>query len=610
MKYGKKSLAPNSNLIYNQLKVDKPQTYLGVTPLLDVTPQVKKPRRKRDESRLYPETPIGRVINMTPEGKAHFTSSPIAFSNALHYAANHPKLKAKKLRKKFKIQRREAATILRKLKGMRESNRKNQENQIQATADHIAKTKSKLAKMKKSGRSKWMGQTKDKLQRLTDKLAKQLREKGDTGIFFGRSEFKEQPVRVDYASLDDFDAAYDRFRDKFERARFGMFGSIGSHDELYGNQTYELRSENATKEAKYFHVPIWHSRKLLGQLRLEQKDMDLLVAYQKTKEAVTIYFLRDRNHWMCHATLMCEGPMPYATSNYTLAFDMNIKTLMWLIYHIDGDEIKVDDFDTIDFSGVYGDQRRDKLKRELSPLLDRCVLLQAQGAVENLDLRKKKALDNGTALNALLGGMPYSDIMEVCSREFCRRGVPLCFVNPAFTSTTSGLFTPKLTKLGRDYGSCIPIGLLGSDDGMRLLNARCKKLLKEGGKYRTTTKGQRNLTVTLTPNDPAPVGTEPGGECKTQVIGDVRPSVSAGTVHSRPDLGDFYMVGRSLITMMEKLYAPESKLRKRRSLKGPRSNCPWRCIAHWKSNDFAPVRHELAAGSLNVQNSNSVWTVF
>ena len=142
-----------------------------------VAPQATKPRRKRDQSRLYPETPIGRVINMTPEGKAYFASAPIAFNSALHYAARHTKIKAKRLRKMFKIQRREAATILRKLQGIRESNRSNKENQIRVTEDHITKTKAKLAKMQKTGRSKWMGPTKDKVQRLTDKLNKQLRPK-------------------------------------------------------------------------------------------------------------------------------------------------------------------------------------------------------------------------------------------------------------------------------------------------------------------------------------------------------------------------------------------------------------------------------------------------
>ena len=111
-----------------------------------------------------------------------------------------------------------------------------------------------------------MGPTKDNVQRLTDKLNKQLREKGDPSIFFGHSEFRDQPVKSDYDDPVEFEAAYARFRDKFERARFGRFGSIGSHEELYGNQTYELRADEATQEDKYFHVPIWHSRELLGPM--------------------------------------------------------------------------------------------------------------------------------------------------------------------------------------------------------------------------------------------------------------------------------------------------------------------------------------------------------
>ena len=53
------------------------------------------------------------------------------------------------------------------------------------------------------------------------------------------------------------------------------------------------------------------------------------MAYQKTKEAITVYFHRDRNHWMGHITLMMEGPKVYTPAGATVSLDVNGKSLDW-----------------------------------------------------------------------------------------------------------------------------------------------------------------------------------------------------------------------------------------------------------------------------------------
>ena len=221
--------------------------------------------------------------------------------------------------------------------------------------------------------------------------------------------------------------------------------------------------------------------------------------------------------------------------------------------------------------------------------------LKAQFSMEDLDLRAKKATDNGKGMNRVLHGIPYAKVTNMAARICCKMGVPIRFVNPACTSAVGGVISAELTKLGRDHGAAVVIGLLASTAGMTWLNAKCKALLTHGGKYRTTKKGEQNLPVTLSPN-----GIQPVVKRKIQVKGGRRQS----TAFSRPDLEDFYAAGKALIRLQEKLYAVATKQPDRQR---PDCDCPWEATAKLKSNDLGPVMHELAAGSLNVQNPANVW---
>jgi IS605 OrfB family transposase len=556
--------------------------------------KVRKPARKRDASRLFPETPIGRLVNFSAAGKEHFERVPIQFNDALHYLAAHPKTKKKALNRKFKLTSRQTNTILRKFQGMRESAISNQENQIGDTEAHIAKAEVKLAKRIKA-KSKHIGSLKDKIQRLNDKLEKQRRELNDPGIFFGRAAFQNQPIQSDFTSTEAFELARARFLKNYGVARYGLFGCVGSHDEEYGNRTYQVRADEAKQEGDYYYVPIWHSREMLAKLRLSEKDYHRLVAYQKTKEAITVYFHRDRNHWMGHITLMMEGPKVYTPSNATVSLDTNGKSLDWLVFRL-FEEVAVQKRGIIDFSQAKTtDQKVVLLRKWLTILITMAFELKAQFSMEDLDLRAKKKLDNGKAMNRVLHGIPYAEVMRMAARICCQMGVPIRFVNPAWTTAVGGVISAELTKLSRDHGAAVVIGLLASDAGMTWLNAKCKDLLAHGGKYRTTKKGAQNLTVTLRPN-----GIKPVAKRKILVKGGRRQS----TAFSRPDLEDFYATGKALIRLQEKLYAAATKQSRRKRLD---CDCPWEATAKLKSNNLGPVMHELAAGSLNVQNPANVW---
>jgi IS605 OrfB family transposase len=558
-------------------------------------PKVRKPARKRDASRLFPDTPIGRLVNFSAAGKEHFDRASLQFNDALHYLAAHPKTKKKALKRKFKLTSRQANTILRKFQGMRESAISNQENRIGDTEAHIAKAEVKLAKRIKA-KSKYTGSLKDKIQRLNDKLVKQRRELKEPSIFFGREAFKNQPVRSDFTSKAAFELARARFIKDYDVARYGLFGCIGSHEEQYGNATYQVRADEAKQEGEYYYVPIWHSREMLAKLRLSEKDYHLLVAYQKTKEAITVYFHRDRNHWMGHITLMMEGPKVYTPSNATVSLDTNGNSMDWLVFRLVEEKIAVEKRDIIDFSQAKTtDQKEDLLRKGLTILITMAFELKAQFSMEDLDLRAKKKLDNGKAMNRVLHGIPYAEVMRMAARICCQMGVPIRFVNPAFTTAVGGVISAELTKLSRDHGAAVVIGLLASNAGMTWLNAKCKALLTHGGKYRTTKKGAQNLTVTLRPN-----GIKPVAKRKILVKGGRRQS----TAFSRPDLEDFYATGKALIRLQEKLYAVATKQSRRQRLA---CDCPWVATAKLKSNDLGPVMHELAAGSLNVQNPANVW---
>ena len=147
----------------------------------------------------------------------------------------------------------------------------------------------------------------------------------------------------------------------------------------------------------------------------------------------------------------------------------------------------------------------------------------------------------------------------------------------------------------------LPIGLLVTKDGMKYLNTLSRQMLATGGKYRTSVKGEKNLTADLVQ------ATGGSNTCMSTTGGEGRQS----TAPSRSNLDDFYTLGKQLKTTTETLFAvsrlakhvPKSK----RKRPGPVRECHWLVSAGLKSPGGGRVMHELAAGSLNVLNPVNVW---
>lgn len=558
--------------------------------------KVKKPARKRDARWLVPETLFARVINFSVAGLLHFHQAPITYNDALRWHLAHPKAEKKAFKKRFSLTSRGANTIIRQVRGMRKSIAENVENRIEATEAHIAKAKVKLKKLAAVGRR--TGSLKDKIQRLTEKLTCQKKQRKNPSIFFGRDEYQHQPVALDYSSPAEFSLAYAKFRREYETARYGQFGCIGSHDEEYGNRTYQLRSDCAVKVGSYFQVPLWHSREQQADLRFTEEEYNQLMAYQATKEAITVKFTRNRNHWIAHISLMCDAAEQYTPSAYVLGTDVNADKLSWVLFKLDSGKLTIARYGDLPIPDGSTAKRESALRKAMRILTGMAKTYGAIMSFENLDLRKTKAKDNGAGMNAVLHGLPYAKVMELSSRMCLKQGIPFRYVNPAFTSLAGGLFTALYPQLDRDQGACLPIGLLATDAGRKHLNTLSRKLLTEGGQYRTSVKGAMNLTVDLKPR----VVTTATGTNGSSVGGGVRRS----TAHSRTDLEDFYLLGRQLSGMTKTLYqqlAPKSQ----RSRVKPDCECHWSVTAQVKSLGGDRVVRELAAGSLNVLNPANVW---
>ena len=556
-----------------------------------VAKKARKPARKRDASRLVPETLFGRLVNFTPVGLAHFDSEKVRYNDALRWHLAHPRVKKKKFKKKFGLSSRVANTIIRQVKGMKQSIAENLQNRIADTKAHIAKSEQKQAKLVAVG--KRTGSIRDRIKRLKEKLVCQKKQVGKASIFFGREAYRNQPVAANYTSPAEFALAYSKFRKEFESARYGQFGCIGSHDEEYGNRTYQLRADFAVKDGSYYHVSLWHSREKLADLRFSDEDYNQLVSYQATKEAVTVKFLRNRNHWIGHIGLMTEGPEPYTPSAYILATDVNADCLSWVLFKLSEGKLTISKYGELPIPIGSTAKRESALRKGMRVLTSMAKIYGAVMAFENLNLRKKKAKDNGARMNEVLHGLPYAKVMAISSRMCILKGIPVRYVNPGYTSIVGGVFTAEFPELNRDQGACLPIGLLATDVGKAYLDTLSRQMLDSGGKYRTSVKGKNNLTAVLQPVKTGPSNSSVGG------------GVRQRTAHSRTNLDDFYLLGKQLKRMTETLYqlAPKSK----RSGIKPGRECHWNATVRVKSPERGRVMRELAAGSLNVLNPANFW---
>ena len=612
----------------------------------------QKKHRKRDKNRVYPVTLDGRVINMTPAGSSHFAKESVKFCDALHYKTAHKKITRKGLKQRKKLKTRPAYTIIQEVNGKRESAVANKENQITAVEDHIVKATARMKYLEEH--NKPFGKTKDRIQRWTDSLTRLKLEVKDPSIFFCRDLYEAQPAREDFKNPLDYQKAHAAWKAEFYEVRHDRFGSTGCHTEKYGNTTYQLRADSAMKFSlkgeentkinrhlkprDYYLVPIYHSKKKLGELRLTPKDFDALVAYQKTKEAVTVLFIKEKRkkkrRWHGKITLMEEGPLPYLPSNHYLAWDLNKNNrLEWILYSLENNQIVVLDYDEINLTGLKSDHARTcKLRCGIRKLMELAIKYRAQVAFENLDLRKLKAKDHGKGMNRTLHGIAYAKVMEIAVRTGKKLGVPVKLVPAYYTSICGGIFTPQLTQLNRDLGAALVIGLLSNIAGMNYLNQRCLELLAHGGLYRTNRKGHKNLTVRLTPLPTEKVEAEAtpaetGKESYTKTNEGRRRSIA----DSRNGQVPFYEVGLALKTLQDNLFLEikppkKRKLRKNKKLKDKKdragevklagteaTQCPLRVSESWlaqvrvKVHDLGPVRHALAVGALNLKNSSNFW---
>jgi len=560
----------------------------------------QKAHRKRDQDALVPDTLIGRVVNLTDFGKKLFATAPINFCDALHYATAHSSVIRQTIKDFYHLPTRVAEIVIREANGMREGVLSNNTRCIGVTLDNIDKAQKKLEWRKSKGLR--IGSVKNKIQQLNDKLKIQLRDEERASIFFGHDVYENQPVGNDPVSKAKFKKAY-------QEARYGLFGSLGSHEESYGNSTYQLRADKAVRDGIWHYVPIWHKCKRVGDLRLKDYFFDKLDAYQIQHEAVMVMFHYDKDHdrWMGHITLMKEGSKPYIPSDYFLGTDINENRMVWALVGIINGKLVEVEHNTVNFKGVFGNELYALLKKETEKLMALAKEYKATVGFDDLDLEAKKAKDHGRAMNRILHGMPYGKIIEVQKRCALLEGIPHEFVDPAFTSINGGAISAILTHLSRDHAAAAVSGLLSSDSGKKWLNALSERLLTQGGRYRTTVKGSQNLTLALRPAVKLAaelrvqqVTSGEQTESKLPVNGVERQSISP----SRIDMKSFYSLGRELKKTVETMYAPLSQFRGR---KRPRSNCPWTCHICMKHAVSATTWHELAAGSLNIENPVNFW---
>lgn len=215
---------------------------------------------------------------------------------------------------------------------------------------------------------------------------------------------------------------------------------------------------------------------------------------------LTVSLLRDKkkgSRWQLRCSWMQPGVEPYAVGDTFMALDTNRDSIAYVLFCLRGgrlvelfrNEVRFDE-DTGNGKG-----REQVVHGALNQMFE---MARAHGACM---VAERLAFEGGklgfSALGSMLHGIPYAFIRDALVRKGLMMGVPVRFVNPAGTSILGGLFT----GMNRDMAAALVIGLLGSDRGIKHLEAMCRdlmaKMATEGIPYKVEVKNKFSEVVTV-----------------------------------------------------------------------------------------------------------------
>jgi IS605 OrfB family transposase len=193
---------------------------------------------------------------------------------------------------------------------------------------------------------------------------------------------------------------------------------------------------------------------------------------------LTVMLLRDKKHpnrWQVRVSWLQPGPKSYETGNTFLSYDTNNDSLAYTLFRIEDGKLELLHTAEVFFEkqAPNGKDRERRLHEELNLMFD--LALKHQACVVGEALNWEGAKTGFSAISKSLHKIPYRQIYDAVVRKGLLHGVPVRFINPAYTSVLGGLFT----DLNRDKAAALVIGLKGSPQGIDLLETLCQKFLDQ-----------------------------------------------------------------------------------------------------------------------------------
>ena len=216
---------------------------------------------------------------------------------------------------------------------------------------------------------------------------------------------------------------------------------------------------------------------------------------------LTVGILRDakkQNRWQVRITWSQPGIEPYPITDTFLSWDTNSDSIAFSLIKLVAGEIKVlwksERF--FEENATNGKDRLRRLHGIFNDAFARAKKARAAVVGEELNLEGGKTGFGG--LSKMLHRIPYRVVIDMSIRKGFRFGVPVLFINAAYTSILGGL----LIDTNRDKAATVFIGAKASALGIEYLERLCEAKLKamatpEALKYKVEVKHKFSEVVRI-----------------------------------------------------------------------------------------------------------------
>lgn len=282
-----------------------------------------------------------------------------------------------------------------------------------------------------------------RLQRLDNKL-KQLESTSRLNVCFG----SKQLFNAQHHLEENGYANHEEWLEDWQKSRGGNFYAVGKGSAVGSNLVcpiYYIKDNQFNVTIRVPHcLKADYGKEVVIPFEVNgQRKHDLLYALESNKPITVQVFRREHKNddWYIHLTTYVQ-PTPRISSkkNGCIGIDLNADSIDVIYIKRDGNPFSQDGkFVLFSFplpTGSTG-QKEAALRDIVVDIVRLAECYECSIAVENLDFSKKKAglrHSGSKKYNRMLSGFIYDKFRAFLMARAEKRGIEVCFINPAFTS--------------------------------------------------------------------------------------------------------------------------------------------------------------------------------